>query len=465
VERSAGEPGNGGRSTATSRLLRAYHEGGDITARERLIELYLPLVETLARRYEGRGVESDDLVQVGSIGLINAIDRFDPARGGELTAFAVPNILGEIKRHFRDRRASVRVPRREQELRARLERAREELATRLGRAPTAAELASEAKIEGAEVDRVLAAGAASRADEEIEAAQVEAEASDERLLLAGAFRTLSAQERQIVYLRFVHDRGRAEVAEEMGISQRHLSRQTQSALAKLRRELERSHGTDESATVAEPAATASPRRLSPDMQRPKMAAMGTTGTRVPEGYLDLPYHVSIVRSDEGKGAPGWTAQVDELPGCAARGTTPDDAERALRAAMEEWISEALAKGRKVPEPRSAASHSGRLLLRMPQSLHGELARAAEREDVSLNQFITGSLASAVGWRPGDEDSEPRARPAEQPSGRPPSMPSPVAASASGSRWVPLAIVANTVVVAIAGVVAVILLVIAWQQGW
>src|SRR4051794_27851873 len=111
-------------ATETTRLLRAYHERRDIAARKRLIELYLPLVETLARRYVGRGEDREDLVQVGSIGLINAIDRFDPQRGGELAAYAVPNIEGEIRRHLRDRSSTIRLPRAVEELRAPLARAR-----------------------------------------------------------------------------------------------------------------------------------------------------------------------------------------------------------------------------------------------------------------------------------------------------------------------------------------------------
>lgn len=98
-----------GEERTTERLLRAYVEAGDHSARQRLIELYLPLVRSLARRYRLAGVEQDDLVQAGSIGLINAIDRFDPERGGDLVAYAVPTIQGEIKRHLRDRAPALRL--------------------------------------------------------------------------------------------------------------------------------------------------------------------------------------------------------------------------------------------------------------------------------------------------------------------------------------------------------------------
>ena len=112
-------------------LLRRYHEDGDLGAREQLINQYMSLVRSLARRYSYRGEQLDDLVQIGSIGLIKAIDRFDLDRGVELTTYATPNIIGEIKRHFRDRGWSVRVPRGLQELNIQLSRLMEELTVQL----------------------------------------------------------------------------------------------------------------------------------------------------------------------------------------------------------------------------------------------------------------------------------------------------------------------------------------------
>jgi RNA polymerase sigma-B factor len=109
--------------SGTAALLRRYHEDSDTSARQRLIELYLPLVESFARRYSRSSSDYDDLYQVGCIGLINAIDRFDLERGEELTAFAVPNITGEIRRYLRDRGATVKLPRRVLELRAAVARA------------------------------------------------------------------------------------------------------------------------------------------------------------------------------------------------------------------------------------------------------------------------------------------------------------------------------------------------------
>ena len=117
-------------------LLRRYHEQGDLAARAQLIEQYMSLVRSLARRYSYRGEQLEDLVQIGAIGLIKAIDRFDLSRGVELTTYATPNIIGEIKRHFRDRGWSVRVPRGLQELNVQLSKLVEQLTVQLGRSPT-----------------------------------------------------------------------------------------------------------------------------------------------------------------------------------------------------------------------------------------------------------------------------------------------------------------------------------------
>ena len=119
--------------------------------------------------------------------------------------------------------------------------------------------------------------------------------------------------------------------------------------------------------------------------------------RTVERYLALPYHVTLVRDGDGEDGP-WVAQVEELAGCTSRAETAEQAASGIQQAMSDWISEALREGREVPEPKPVDEHSGRLLLRMPRTLHAELTRLAEREGVSLNQFITDALASAVGWR-------------------------------------------------------------------
>ena len=140
-------------------LLRRYHEQGDLGAREQLIEQYLSLVRSLARRYSYRGEQLDDLVQIGCIGLIKAIDRFDLDRGVELTTYATPNIIGEIKRHFRDKGWAVRVPRGLQELNVQLSKLIEDLTVQNGRSPTIPELAKAAGVEEEAVLEALESGA------------------------------------------------------------------------------------------------------------------------------------------------------------------------------------------------------------------------------------------------------------------------------------------------------------------
>lgn len=351
------------RNTATARLLTAYRDNGDSRARERLVELYMPLVEGLAHRHERRGAEHDDLVQAGSIGLLNAIERFDPKRGEEFVAFAVPTVAGEMKRHLRDRAATVRLPRSLHEASVRLPRARETLTARLGRAPSAAELAADVGVSEDDLGRLESTIA--RAEEETAAdpGSSELEASEARLLLSGAFRTLDDTDRTILYLRFVQERSRREVANQLGMSQNALARRTNAALSKLRAELE---------------------------------GRAFERAPVPEPVVHLE-----------------TAAVETEPEAASS--------------------------------KARARYSGRLMLRMPQSLHADLAEAAEREEVSLNQYITNTLAAGVGWHTeGAGEAQPDSR-------APP-------------RWLPAAIVTSTVVVVIAGIIALILLVVALKQG-
>jgi antitoxin HicB len=177
-------------------------------------------------------------------------------------------------------------------------------------------------------------------------------------------------------------------------------------------------------------------------------------------YLDLPYHVSLVRSENEGGKRPWAATVEELPACTAAGSSPEEAVHRLREAMEKWIAAAIARNEEIPEPRSDSTHSGRLLVRMPKTLHGRLTRAAEQEGVSLNQFINGALASAVGWR----GLQPPAR-----NSRPKDWPGNVAEETDGGfrPWLrenllAVALVANFVVVAVAGIIAIGLFVAAWR---
>jgi RNA polymerase sigma-B factor len=235
-------------------LLRRYHEDGDLAAREQLIEQYMSLVRSLARRYSYRGEQLDDLVQIGAIGLIKAIDRFDIERGVELTTYATPNIIGEIKRHFRDKGWSVRVPRGLQELNVQLSKLIEEQTVELGRSPTIPELA---KAAGAEEELVVEALESGRAyssvslstggsqDDEGELDPLESlgaeepqyEVSEDRAVLAPGFRVLDERERTILHLRFFEGLTQSQIAQQVGISQMHVSRLIRRALEKIREEI------------------------------------------------------------------------------------------------------------------------------------------------------------------------------------------------------------------------------------
>lgn len=180
-----------------------------------------------------------------------------------------------------------------------------------------------------------------------------------------------------------------------------------------------------------------------------------------EDYLALPYHLILVRDGGEKGKP-WTASVEELPGCTSHGKTSDAALDGIEAAMAKWIGLALEEGRDIPEPKSATSHSGRLLLRMPKTLHADLTRASEREGVSLNQFITDALAAAVAWR-GRAAAPPPGGTTIQAPGAEGLTAEPLARRSRRrpARMTDAALMANFVIVAIAGIVAIIVLIAAW----
>ena len=236
-------------------LLRRYHENGDLQAREQLIEQYMSLVRSLARRYSYRGEQLDDLVQIGSIGLIKAIDRFDLERGVELTTYATPNIIGEIKRHFRDRGWAVRVPRGLQELNVQLSRLIEQLTVQLGRSPTIPELAKAASVTDEEVLEALESGRAYTSlslsagsgghDEDGELDPLESlgtiehqyEVSEDRAVLEPGFRVLDERERKILHLRFFEGLTQSQIAQQVGISQMHVSRLIRRSLEKIRDEI------------------------------------------------------------------------------------------------------------------------------------------------------------------------------------------------------------------------------------
>src|SRR6478752_1577955 len=247
-------PGAKPRSESDAELLRRYHEDGDVPARQELIERHVGFVRRLAQRYSRRGEQLEDLTQVGCVGLIKAIDRFDGSFGASLTTYAAPNILGEIKRHFRDRGWSVRVPREIQELNVKLTKVVDELTTKLGRSPSVVELAA---ATGATTEQVLEALESSSAysalslsegpdpDEEgggpmetLGEEDEHFEQSEQRITLATGIQHLPTRERAILHMRFFEGLTQSEIADRMGISQMHVSRLIRNSLDRMRRELE-----------------------------------------------------------------------------------------------------------------------------------------------------------------------------------------------------------------------------------
>jgi RNA polymerase sigma-B factor len=318
------------------------------------------LVRSVALRYARGGEPVDDLVQVGAIGLIKAVDRFEPERGNELRAVAVPAIEGEIRHHLRDRAPLVRAPRPVRELAAKVRSAQVEIGARDGRLPTPAELAAAVGATEEEVVEALQSRAPAVPLDPEHAPAAPDDMAEDRALIAAGMSELTARERRILELRYFEDRSQADIAREVGLSQAHVSRLIRRALDRLR---------------------------------------------------------AAVVADEAEAYPRDQMAIREVE------------ERA-------------------PQP---ATHSGRLLVRMPQSLHAELARVAEREGVSLNALITGALASAVGWRDGAVDGLDTNDATPAPHRRP--------------QWTTIALAANLVVVVLAAVVAIVLLVIAVTHGW
>lgn len=239
-----------------ARLLAQLHdlpEGseGRPPLRERLVELHLPLVRYLARRFVGRSMPLEDIVQVGSIGLLKAIDRFDPDRGLEFSTFATPTILGEIRRAFRDTGWLLHVPRRAQELQATLGRVRADLTQQLQRAPTIRELAERAGVDvgqvveaidvahgyaGVPLDALNETGDDSRTDLLAEH-DPDLERVELREELRPALEELSERDRRILLLRFHAGKTQTEIAAIVGVSQMQVSRQITRCLAQLRERL------------------------------------------------------------------------------------------------------------------------------------------------------------------------------------------------------------------------------------
>jgi RNA polymerase sigma-B factor len=253
TDRSAGDEGRDpqARIREDLRLLQLYHETGDTAAREAVIERFLPLARQLARRYERPDEPIDDLVQVASMGLVKAVDRFEPSRGVAFSSFAVPTILGELKRYFRDVGWAVHVPRSIQERVLDVNRAVTELSRTLGRSPTPAELADATEFTHEEVLEALEAATAYDSVP-LEAPRLSDEEGGEGVAdrfgveepgyelaeysasLGPELRALPKRDRLVLYLRFVEDMTQSEIAECIGVSQMHVSRLIRRALARLR---------------------------------------------------------------------------------------------------------------------------------------------------------------------------------------------------------------------------------------
>jgi RNA polymerase sigma-B factor len=254
---SAGDVDWRARQTQVNELLaqlRAADEGSAQARalRDELTEMHLPLVRYLARRFADRHIPLDDLVQVGSIGLIKAVDRFDIDRGVEFASYATPTILGEIRRHFRDHGWLVHVPRRAQELQATVARARSELSQELHRAPTVAELAERTGVSDEQIVEVLdiAHGYTgvpidvltdpSTGSEKAVLAFTDMglDAVEMRAVLRPALESLSEREQLVLLLRFVAGKTQTEIADIVGVSQMQVSRLIARSLTELRDRLQ-----------------------------------------------------------------------------------------------------------------------------------------------------------------------------------------------------------------------------------
>jgi RNA polymerase sigma-B factor len=252
--RTIPKPAPSARRDLVRQLLREYRGSHDPAVRDRLVELNSDLVHFIARRFANRGEPLEDIEQVGFLGLIHAIERFDPSLENEFSTFATPTIMGEIRRYFRDRSWAVRVPRRLQENLLRVNAASQQLTGEIGRAPTINEIGERL---GLEPEDVLAALEVSPAQHTVPLEAAPAGRRDEALTLADrlgahdsnldrvemrslleqAMAHLNPREREIMALRFVEELPQTEVAKRLGISQMHVSRLQRAAVDHLRREM------------------------------------------------------------------------------------------------------------------------------------------------------------------------------------------------------------------------------------
>jgi RNA polymerase sigma-B factor len=219
-------------------------------ARERLVQMYLPLAQHLARRFRHRGELMDDLEQVASLALLKSIDGFDPNRGAAFTSYAIPMIVGELKRHFRDKGWDVRVPRRLQELRLEISKISGDLAQKLGRSPTVADLAAQLEVSDEEIIEALDCSQAYRAlslhapvsgDDSggelmdlLGGTDPEMESVENRAALRPLLARLPEREQKIIAMRFFGNMTQSQIATEIGISQMHVSRLLAHSLEVLR---------------------------------------------------------------------------------------------------------------------------------------------------------------------------------------------------------------------------------------
>ena len=235
------------------RKFHIYARSRDRALRDELVTAHMGLAEYLARRFTNRGEPLDDLVQVAALGLLKAVDRFDPERGLEFSTYATPTIVGELKRHFRDKGWAVRVPRRVQELHLRLGSVVSQLSQELGRSPTIGEIANAATVSEEEVLEAIEAGHAYRFtsldapsgnDDELSlSAELGSEDqalidSEHRVTLSPLIAQFPPRERTILHLRFFEGLTQSEIAGRLGISQMHVSRLLARALAQLRTQAE-----------------------------------------------------------------------------------------------------------------------------------------------------------------------------------------------------------------------------------
>lgn len=248
---SAALPGGGADPDPARALFAEYARTRDLRVRDELVAANLRLALHLARRFAHRGVPLDDLEQVASLGLLKAIDRFEPERGLEFSTFATPTIMGELKRYFRDKGWAVRVPRRVQELHIRLNTLVAEMTHRLGRSPTIAELAVAARASEEEVLEAMEAALAYRSDSLDESGDAGDGSglllgdedrrlfdAENRLVVAELLNRLPPREQLLLRLRFFDEMTQAQIAERLGISQMHVSRLISRCLDDLRARLD-----------------------------------------------------------------------------------------------------------------------------------------------------------------------------------------------------------------------------------